>query len=1519
MRHFRLVFVLLALLCICIGQTVGAEDCWQDGEAAYFPAADGTFLKGEADSFAVSAVEYRPGTPRPENDENRDPGAALGFPDFVSVSETPEAYVSLGSGGQLVLEFGAAIFDEAGEDIYVFEVGPSKERVTVEVSADLAEWIEVGTVSGTRGGVDLQGKVPEGESFRFVRLTDDGSNQYGQPYPGADIDAVCVMPRTSELYRFTDRENRTVVVPTDSFADEVMEFTPGTPFTSQAKNGDPAVTLGLPDYSSVSDGSYLSMGGGGVLVLRFDREIVDGDGDDVYIFEVGPSVEACSVEVSVDQVSWYGIGLAQGKTAGLDLRGKVPEHTAFRYVRITDQRTNPDMPTPGADIDAVCGLNTTRRTYETRVPASRYCIHVVDENGRALPDAKVRFDGEEKLTNENGNALFSLFTVETPLVEVSKRGYLSVDNRDSSWAKSDSRYETVILYPTGSGKHKLKSAQYSNYSSMRNSTNLLTSTKKVKLPNDGNHIGDLDGGGFYLTCAAVDGSGVRRYELWQGRTKLAESADGAFGRISVSGFSKGGGCFIRVISGDGKRTDTRINLVFDENAAVEESGISVLHDKLQITAADDIPFLGGTTFSVGGVDLLPVEIKVTDEKIYVGFNAKIWKSGDDPEEAKGAFDEFKKKLENLRKARDTYKSGGIEGLKELQRTDPEFQLPGGKIKVSILGFAEGDFGSPSLTGEIHIVFKGETPTFGFTTWVVVVPVTVQVGGYLEFDVGAKVSYDWGDATLEFDLPMTLTLGLEAFGGIGMGPVFGVGAYGSADVDFDMDLMLDPFLRGVDLTGSLGLKVYAGPFEASRAFAHHTWNLYTANTVSSASLMGAEASWKEGLYDASLYRMSDLSYLAGESPWRGEEAALLAEDGPGAALTPLLTDTYRNARPVMVSSGSALYAAFVRADMASGCRFAAVTKYDGSGWTAPLRADEAAILDDAPQLWAGEDGALWLAYARTVGSFPESLRDYGLAQEIVVGSLDPDTLAFTEAAVYPGGFTHLQRFCTLDGRPMLVWADAEVTDDDSVARPAASVLRCALCTDGVWGEAFPLGEADMPLDSLTPGVWEGEPAAAFTSEGTLYLAAAGNVSELASGVTGALRFGVLPGTGEAAFLWNGEGALHTSSGASAAIEGITHEFAVLGSSVYYSMASGDGADLAVIRFENGAWGTPVRLTETGRYLENLSAARMEGKDYVLGLLTAVTIGEDSVEDLKDLVWSGIEPVRDLRLKEITWEDRGLSAGDTVPVTLTVTNAGDCAVEAVAVALGEETVLTERCSLLPGRSLALTVELTCPETLTAFPFTVTEPGAEDHTPEDNAAPVMLGYADVETELEYRQIGARRSLLALVSNVGVETANGRVVFYDARGEAVAERAFQGLAAGDTAVVAYEMPEGLPGAGGGDVFAAAVLLQEELYTSNNTAGLFVPDTDNDPADRAEITLVSAEGTEITAAVACRGSLALTLHCAWYSEEGRLLSAETIPLETGTSVHAFRFDGPEAARAKLFVLDEELAPMCWAETIGLS
>ncbi len=1075
----------------------------------------------------------------------------------------------------------------------------------------------------------------------------------------------------------------------------------------------------------------------------------------------------------------------------------------------------------------------------TIIPKDQYCIQVVDENGVPVENASVTWRDDaatsKRYTDSQGYAVFSLGTVGTPTIEVKKSGYITWTNANSNWTKSRDRFETVILYPVDAGEYKLASARYSNYGNMSLSTDLLTRTKKLNLPNDGHLIGDLDDGVFYLSCSTVSANGVSRYELWQGNNRIAQCGDGSFGQLSVRSFSKGGGCFIRVMTTDGRQVDTHINLEFAENTVIKTTEISLSSKKITFSVGEDVPYIGGIgelSFDFPSTwKVMPAGKMTHDGKKQYGINLKL-KSGETVDEQIQKTKELFNKLDKVKGLH-----GGKPSLHDamtfkslVEDSNQATFLGKDWLTIDAIGYLEADAGSSTLKGELMFAFTIKVMKLEYTAWVVVVPVTAQVKLECAFSTIFEVSYDQENATLLGNLDLEIKPKLTAFGGVGISVVVGVGAYGEAELKTTLHLLMPPvYCKNVDLTGELGLKAYLGPFVYERAFAHNTWHIYTGNNVRSIGLMAAAPGWEEELQEASAYNIEDLGYLMEESDWLGEPVRALRGATSGGAKTQfssLLTDTYRNAQPVMISDGSALYAAFIRADQQSGSRYAVVTKYNGTSWAQPVRADEAAILDCAPTLCVDNNGTIWMAYAKTVSDPGSSLVSYAQAQQIVVGTVDPSTLTFTAVKTYGGsGFVHLQKLAMLNGQPVLMWADTGLTDENSVLVPAGGTICYARCQGGIWGNSTSLAAVTGSIDSVTPGLQGNSIAAAYLSDGALYITSGSQTNLLAEEINGRVSFGTLPGTDEAAFIWNATDSLNASTGVSVSAEGITHEYAVVGNRIYFSTPTEESANLAVLQYEDGNWSLPMLLTGDSRYLENLSAASLNGDDFIIGMHTAVTITEDSVVDAKNLVWSKVVPVSDLQLDSVDYEPGGLTAGESVPVTLTVVNAGDHTVENIVIELDGEQICTKSLNLLPGQSGEITLSdaLICPTALTEKTFRVIESGETDYTPEDNEYVFAIGYADAALELDYQQIGTSKALAATVTNQGVETASGTVVFYDTDGAPVAARSFDNLAAGDVAVAMCELDEGFTELGNGDVSVVVILEQEELNTFNNSASMHI------------------------------------------------------------------------------------------------
>lgn len=1133
------------------------------------------------------------------------------------------------------------------------------------------------------------------------------------------------------------------------------------------------------------------------------------------------------------------------------------------------------------------------------VPKDKYCIQVIDETGAPISGANVTWNTTSEPTDQEGKAFFDLNTAGNPVIYVSKTGYTTWTNKNSNWQKSEKRFEEVVLYPESYGGLKLKSAKIGIY-------DLLTHTKVLNLRNDGALIGDLNSGLFDLSCEATDTSDVTGYAVYQNTKKIAESVDGNFQKLDVRDFVKGGGCFVRVMNKSGKTVDTHINLQFEKNSVNKDFKFELKGKKISFKVSDDIPYVGGSSLAFELPIEAPIVASATTDKMQIGINLKLTSDKTEEEQIDSYIKTIKKAVAlggtNLTKA-----SANVLKNCAAQHNKAEFFKD---IDFTVCGYAEADFGSHTASGYLFVIADVKVAEFEYNTVVWILPVTIQVEVDFSLEAGGMVSYRFDTQTWNGNFFLNPAIGMSPFIGLGYSGVIGLGVYGEADLSAKWNVFgINSGLQTVDLTGELGIKGYIGAAEAEKPFAHQTWHLYTANSVTSQSLQSGEEAW-DAAPEASAYAPSDLSYLAEESDWAPAAVRTYAARAAQlkASYQTLLGGTYRNAQPVMISDGSALYAAFVRADAKTGARYIALTKFDGNSWSEPVRVDASAILDDAPQLCT--DGqTLWLAYARTTQEPGNSLVSYAQHQNIVVGTVNKDTLAFTEQKTYQSdNYMRLPTLSCVNGTPVLAWAESAVTDQESVVNPAASTVYTAEFRSGAWPDARKAADT-AGVDSFCIGAQNGTAAIAYISDGTLYCG--GRV--LAENVIGRAVYGRLPGTTADSFIWNAGGALHDEAGTIVTAEGMGREFVIVGDSIYFNQSNGASANLAALHYDavNDHWSAPILLIGDEQYLENLNAASLNGRTYALGMHTTVTISEDEVDDAKDLVWTQILPVSDLKLSDVSFDSDALVPGGTLPITLTVTNSGDHTVSSLALtANGVST--TQVCQLLPGESTEFTVNITCPSEKQTVTFEVQEPGQDDYTPEDNTADCTVGSADAELDLSLLQIGSRKFLQAAVANPGMEPASGSVLFIGPDGQTLAERTFQNLAYGGTVIVEYE-PDSFAALYGEDVTATVRLQQDEPNTLNNTDSVPVLLT------VTEILSAQRDAAVVTAEIACMQDSGARVICAFYDADGRLLHTVIQPLQSGKNSLSFTISDANAACAKLFVLDAKNAPAAAGKTVQLN
>jgi OOP family OmpA-OmpF porin len=143
-----------------------------------------------------------------------------------------------------------------------------------------------------------------------------------------------------------------------SFADTVISYEVGDP-APMNDNANPKDALGVPDWDGSENVGFVSLGCGGSLVLKFtNNALVNIDGPDLYVFEVGKFVEPTVLSISKDGKHWIEVGRIEGGVSQVDIGDSVKTGEKFNYVKLTDMKSACDGLWPGADIDAVAAIGS---------------------------------------------------------------------------------------------------------------------------------------------------------------------------------------------------------------------------------------------------------------------------------------------------------------------------------------------------------------------------------------------------------------------------------------------------------------------------------------------------------------------------------------------------------------------------------------------------------------------------------------------------------------------------------------------------------------------------------------------------------------------------------------------------------------------------------------------------------------------------------------------------------------------------------------------------------------------------------------------------------------------------------------------------------------------------------------------------------------------------------------------------------------------------------------------------------
>ncbi|OLR62713.1 hypothetical protein BHF69_08505 [Anaerostipes sp. 992a] len=1094
------------------------------------------------------------------------------------------------------------------------------------------------------------------------------------------------------------------------------------------------------------------------------------------------------------------------------------------------------------------------------VKDGEYAIYVTDSSGEPVPDAKVTFAGTEKVTDASGTAVFSRSTVEDPKLTVTCDGYKPYSNADEDYEKSENGYEYVILYSEKESDCKLKSARYKG--GIRN-VSLLSETKRLSLTNSNANL--LDDGKFSLICRACDPSKAKRYDLYQGTAKIASSTDGNFRDLAISQFSEGGKVKVHVTGQDGTVAITKINLSFTDDAAVKDTYFK-LSDSISFAVSEDVPFVGNTTVKMKLPEDIPVELQVSDGKIYGGINIEVWNK-DGKKSVKEQYQDAKKKMKQAVKAASMNIDSKTtkKELQKLLKNKGKSTFPlDTDASLSVCGFIEGDWNEKGMTqasGTVYFLLEGSAKkNFQFVAYAV--PVTVQIKGEASGKLEGKLEYDFNKSVFSGNATFAPGIGMEVFGGIGVKGLVGGGAYGSGRIDMDFALLGTNGnfkCNTVDLTGELGAKLYFASWEAKKSFAYNTWPLYSrTNGTRSLAEEGTaqEEEWMQGLYSKSQYELSDTSYLSGESSWNaGRAGRARSRSMDSSEFQTLLSGTYRNSAPVLASDGAHMVLAFNKADTAQNEYNQSRVSYsvfdaDTNSWSAPSGLGQEGVSSGFIRTSGGGEG-IYLACLQADQAYADDwngdMEEYASSLQVCVSRYDSEAGAFEDLTVLSDDNTlyeHAVDVGTLDGVPTAVWVANK--DFEIYGQNSTNMLRYSQYVDGAWTEPKEILTGLHAVTGLSMGSMGGSPYIAYATDGDNDLGTADDVTvsictldgdsqKIATGSVSAPSFAVMPDTGLASLIYIENGTLAATTDGAAithpmegAVTDLNSTYIIDGSTLYYASATQKASNLYKVVYNKaqGAWSEPIQITDQEQYLDNLGIASVNGDTYCTGMLKQVTIAEDDVEDDSDLVWKKLDASNNLTLLSAVYQQEDVAGGGELPITLEVRNNGDQQVDALSITVtdGKGAVLLEKeqeVDLAPSGESSFDIGLVLPDQMDRDTYTVrieNADGSSDADEQDDTKELGIGYCDLQLSEELTVTGDSRILSCKIENVGMAASGGTLDVYapDNSEEPVYSVSLDPLESGQSQIISMDLgDQEYPS---GTFTAVATADQEEFFTENNT-----------------------------------------------------------------------------------------------------
>ena len=795
-------------------------------------------------------------------------------------------------------------------------------------------------------------------------------------------------------------------------------------------------------------------------------------------------------------------------------------------------------------------------------------------------------------------------------------------------------------------------------------------------------------------------SSAKRVILYQG-DKSYDITAGASSLVLSDRFDLSKDLYIAATDQKNHTTVKKLKLVSGSAATAALDGAKIdFGDSLKFTLPDSIPVIGGDSLKLGLYSEVPVKAVVDKGKVYVAIGYQV---AADEDGVKSFANSAKKLRDNMAKAKTAAK-------KCKTMLDAQKELGGKAATVSgswgfdagftVMGFAEGWYDDDA---KIHWTDGGITlganvgVDYSYPFAIGPVPCYAEVGFTADFQaqlnllMNADAKKFMPSGTLKGDIALDIGAGA----GVKKVLTAGGGAEGklSPTMNFDAANQMTSADAKFSLAGYLKVTAFGLTYK-------HNFDPWVDKLIwqypdpaDSADLMSADGqpNFIDQIYNAANYTAPDLSYLEKGSEFFGAKKPGLFKRlfAPAEFLSEtenpvFLSNAYEQAQPELVTwDDGTMLAVWKGYDSKySGLNALALyySYYDGSKWSTPAILEQDGTLDGAFTLQKinGSAYVLWQDAGESVSddiTLDELSRKMGLNAALFNAA--QQTFSVQTVAAASGAVSMMPTLCGDAEHLTAVWATN--TEGDVFGQNSANAICTSTYSNGSWSAAETSCSGLNSIDSL---------AAAYDESGTLQIAysvdADGDPKTIddmevyrngtALTDNGSVDSGVVYRNGTLYWFSNGALMAEGKTVVSADHGLMTDRYRIVDENgvkaVLFTQNSGLYASLYGIFYDSdsGEWGQPVALTDGSDFVTSFSAGvAKDGKLKIMANRQQVTgtssdenpYGESSLQLLE------IAPGCQLKITDTYYDGGNYLAGEDLPVTLTVTNAGQAASNGVKV--------------------------------------------------------------------------------------------------------------------------------------------------------------------------------------------------------------------------------------------------------------